>query len=481
MFKSGDSQANADAFSRLPLSESTADVPVPGDTIFMLETLRTGDSPVTAAEIKSWTDKDPILSRVRNMALTGWQAHASNDATFRPYKQRECELSVQDGCVLWGHRVVIPPAGREAVMRTLHDAHPGITRMKGLARSFVWWPGIDADLEGKVKGCQACQEHGKAPAVAPLHPWEWPARPWSRLHLDFAGPFLGKMFMVVVDAHSKWLDVAVVTTPSSQQAIKVLRNLFAMHGLPEMIVSDNGSAFTSAEFQTFVKRNGIRHVRSAPYHPSSNGQAERVVQTFKEAILKTTGDLDTRLARFLFQYRLTPHTTTGLSPAEMLLGRRPRSHLDLLHPDISPKVTQRQELQKEAHDQHAKYRKFQNGDLVYARNFHGSPTWVPGVVTAMSGPVSMVIQLEDGQAVRRHTDHVKARSPTPELQVPKKTTAAQQDEVVDLPDIQEEAATRDEEKPPMVDDAVIQAVPEPIPNPVPLRRSTRDRRPPDRL
>ena len=295
------------------------------------------------------------------------------------------------------------------------------------------------------------------------------------------------MFIVVVDAHSKWLDVTVVTTPSSQQAIKILRNLFATHGLPEMVVSDNGSAFTSAEFQTFVKRNGIRHVRSAPYHPSSNGQAERVVQTFKEAILKTTGDLDARLARFLFQYRLTPHTTTGLSPAEMLLGRRPRSHLDLLHPDISPKVTQRQELQKEAHDQHAKYRKFQNGDLVYARNFHGSPTWVPGVVTAMSGPVSMVIQLEDGQAVRRRTDHVKARSTTPEPQVSKKTTAVQQDEVVDLPDIQEEAATRVEEGPPMVDipvplaDAVIQAVPEPIPNPVPLGRSTRDRRPPDRL
>ena len=95
-------------------------------------------------------------------------------------------------------------------------------------------------------------------------------------------------------------------------------------------------------------------------------------------------------------------------------------------------MTQRLELQKEAHDQHAKYRKFQNGDLVYARNFHGSPTWVPGVVTAMSGPVSMVIQLEDGQAVRRHTDHVKARSTTPEPQVSKKTTAVQQDEVVDF-------------------------------------------------
>ena len=123
---------------------------------------------------------------------------------------------------------------------------------------------------------------------------------------------------------------------------------------------------------------------------------------------------------------------------------------------------------------------------MYARNFHGSPTWVPGVVTVMSGPVSMVIQMEDGQAVRRHTDHVKARSTTPEPQVSKKTTAVQQDEVVDFQTFRRRLQ-QDEEGPPMVDipvplaDAVIQAVPEPIPNPAPLRRSTRDRRPPDRL
>ena len=91
------------------------------------------------------------------------------------------------------------------------------------------------------------------------------------------------MFMVIVDTHSK---VVVVTTPSSQQAIKVLRNLFATPGLLEMLVSDSGPAFTSAEFQVF-ERNGFRHVKCAPYHPSSNGQAERVVQTFKEAIVKT--------------------------------------------------------------------------------------------------------------------------------------------------------------------------------------------------
>ena len=90
----------------------------------------------------------------------------------------------------------------------------------------------------------------------------------------------------------------------------------------------------------------------------------------------------------------------------MLLGHRPRSHLDFLHPDISSKVAKSQELQKEAHDHHAKFRKFQVGDLVYARNFQGSPAWNPGVVAAISGPLSMVIQLHDGRTVCRHTDQV---------------------------------------------------------------------------
>ena len=112
----------------------------------------------------------------------------------------------------------------------------------------------------------------------------------------------------------------IVPSTSSQATIKALRPIFATHGLPEIIVSDNGSAFTSEEFQEFVKQNGIRHLRSAPYHPASNGLAERAVQTFKNAMKKaTTSDLETHLTRFLFQCRITPHTTTGVSPAELLM------------------------------------------------------------------------------------------------------------------------------------------------------------------
>ena len=167
--------------------------------------------------------------------------------------------------------------------------------------------------------------------------------PWSRLHVDFAGPFLGKQFIVLVDSFSKWLEVAVVPSCSSQQAIRFLRHVFSTHGLPEMLISDNGTAFKSAEFKTFVAHNGVRHLTSAPYHPATNGLAERVVQTFKEALQKTSGDIETRLVRSLFSYRTTPHTTTGVLPAELLLGRKPHTLFDNLHPDLTSKVVKSQE------------------------------------------------------------------------------------------------------------------------------------------
>ena len=109
---------------------------------------------------------------------------------------------------------------------------------------------MDAELEDKVKSCHECQVHQRAPAVAPLHPWEWPQRPWSRVHVDYAGPFLGKFF----DAHSKWMEVEVVSAATSSITITKLRAIFATHGLPNMLVSDNGSVFTSEEFQDFTKQ-----------------------------------------------------------------------------------------------------------------------------------------------------------------------------------------------------------------------------------
>ena len=344
-YRPGKDQGHADALSRLPLPQNPSVVPVPGNLLLLQEHLDTV-SPVTARQIRVWTDKDPVLAQVRRFILHGWPSQELK-GELQQYWRRKEELSVLDGCVLWGARVVVPPPGREQVVQELHETHPGIARMKSLARSYVWWPKMDADLEAKVRTCAECQASRPPPASAPLHPWEWPQKPWSRLHLDYAGPFLNKMFSVLVDAHSKWLEVVQVSAATSMVTIEKLRTIFATHGLPERIVTDNGSVFTSEEFENFLHGNGIAHTRTAPYHPASNGLAERSVQTFKQGIKRLKeGTVETKLSRFLLKYRLTPHSTTGRSPAELLLGRQPRSRLDLLHPDVSGRVQESQARQQ---------------------------------------------------------------------------------------------------------------------------------------
>ncbi len=187
-----------------------------------------------------------------------------------------------------------------------------MVRMKGLARSYVWWPGINDDIETTVRLCAECQVVQAAPAAAPLHPWNWPARPWARLHLDYAGPVNGRMYLVLIDAHSKWVEAFCTPSSTSSAVIEELRPLFAKFGLPETIVTDNGTCFVSEEFEGFLAYNGIRHITSAPYHPASNGLAERAVQIVKGGLKKTAnGSPKARLAKSLFAYRLAPQTTTG--------------------------------------------------------------------------------------------------------------------------------------------------------------------------
>ena len=411
-YKPGKDHANADVLSRLPLPELPSEVPLPGEMILLMECLQT--STITAAQIRRWTERDPVLAKVRDYVMQGWPL-IEGSVELLPYSRRRAELSVQDGCLLWGRRVVVLSPGRAQVIEVLHEGHPGTTRMKSLSRSYVWWPGLDAAVEECVRSCDQCQSCRKSPARAPLHPWEWLERPWARVHADCAGPFMGKMFLLLIDAHSKWMEDHIVASATSASTMEKMRVTFATHGLPETLVSDNGSVFTSAEFREFLKRNGIRHATSAPYHPTSNGLAECAVQVFKEGMRKaTTGTLEKKVARFLLKYRITPHSTTGRTPAELLMARRLRSQLDQLHPDhsTSERVQLNQERQKGAQDGHTKHCRFQVGDDVSVHKFGGTTEWIPGKVLSQSGPLSFRIELEGGSVVRRYIDHMIMRSPT---------------------------------------------------------------------
>ena len=179
-------------------------------------------------------------------------------------------------------------------------------------------------------------------------------------------------------------------------------------------MTDNGSCFVSEEFELFLQKNGIKHITSAPYHPATNGLAERAVQIVKRGLKKVKeGTIRARIAKVLYSYRITPQTTTGMSPAELLLGRRPKSRLDLLKPNMAVQVESKQQKQKAAHDKSAKLQVFQKGGEVYMRNHGPGQVWLPGKIEQVTGPLSFRVQLNDGQIRRCHQDHLKHRSIDP--------------------------------------------------------------------
>ena len=130
-------------------------------------------SPITACHIRQATDKDPLLAQVQTF-LQRWED--GEEEEMKPFNHQRDEMSVQDGCLLWGNRVIIPRKLQGEVLTLLHEGHPGVSWMKGIG--VVWWPGLSADIERKVKDCEQCQQHQKAPAQSPLTPWEWPTQPW---------------------------------------------------------------------------------------------------------------------------------------------------------------------------------------------------------------------------------------------------------------------------------------------------------------
>ena len=476
----------ADALSRLPLPTTGKEK----EEVFRIEDKILENMPITSKSIRQATQKDPVLSRVLEFTRTGWPAEV-DDLRFKPYFNRKHEISIEQDCVMWGLRVIIPGKFQQDILQELHVAHPGMVRMKEIARSYVWWPNMDHEIEQTVKQCTSCQQTKSKPAVAPLMPWMWPGSPWQRVHIDFAEKD-GKNYLVIIDAHSKWPEIILMNNDTTARAtIKVLKDLFSKYGLPLQIVSDNGPQFRSEEFQNFLKRNGVKSVRVSPYQPSSNGAAERMVQSFKKSLSssKDGGDVQQRLYAFLLSYRSTKHATTGCSPASLFLGRELRTRLALVRPNLQDAVINKQSDQKSYYDVHTKYREFFPGDTVVVMDPRKKETWWPGTIAERSAPKSYIIILTDGRVWKRHVDQIKrseGRTP-PEQGRDKEITRdlprpveVEQQITRDLPrpvEVERQVTERQQPKTPECPRTVT-----PAPAPAPQqKRSPRNRRPPRRL
>ena len=206
--------------------------------------------------------------------------------------------------------------------------------MKAIAQSYFWWAGLNKAIENVTRGCQACQDIQAAPAVAPLHPWVWPDAPWKQIHVDFAGPFIGKMFFIMVNAHTKWPEVVSMTSTTTQHPLKLSNRCSHTIGFWNNLVRNSPQMNLHAIYEGDQSQT---YSLLSLYHPSSNGLAERFVQTFIRAMRAGEKDglsLSQRLAEFLFSYRSTAHATTNASPSELFLQRKLRTRFDLLKPNL---------------------------------------------------------------------------------------------------------------------------------------------------
>lgn len=260
------------------------------------------------------------------------------------------------------------------------------------------------------QSCSDCQHYLPNPETAPVHPWEWTNSPWERIHVDFAGPFKGRMYFIVVDSHSKWPEVVPMSSTTSTATVNVLRDIFSRLGLPKTLVSDNGPQFIADEFKGFLRQNGVKHVTSSPYHPRTNGLAERFVRSFKTAMKKHNKITNKEINSFLMTYRITPHATTGETPAKLLIGRNLRTRLDLLKPDISDRVNLKQDNMKLSRHTGSSVRIFTIGQPVMVRDYRGQTPWIHATVIASLGPLTYQVKTEEGGVWRRHIDQMRRTS-----------------------------------------------------------------------
>ena len=290
---------------------------------------------LTAKEVERASEEDPELSSVRHYIQSGdW-----SQCKMPHFMCVKNELCVLGKLVLRGTRIVIPQSLRKQVLHLAHEGHQGIVKMKGRLRTKVWWPKMDTDAERICKSCHGCQVVSGFCAPEPMQRVEPPTGPWQDVAIDVLGPLpSGESLLVVVDYYSRFFEVVIMQSTTSQKMIEALTPIFVRYGYPFTLKSDNAAQFVSEEFEEFLSKNGIEHRKSPPLWPQANGEVERQNRTLLK-VLKIAQVEGKRwkdeLNKFLLAYRTTPHSTTGMTPASLMFGRELKTKLPELRPNKS--------------------------------------------------------------------------------------------------------------------------------------------------
>lgn len=376
-------------------------------------------SPDKFMQFQKATAEDPSLVQLSNLVQGGWPVLREQcPSSCLEYWNFRDELSVVNGVLFKGVRVLVPKVLKPEMLRKIHEAHQGALRCKLRAREALFWPGMMRDIDQVVSFCDVCNENARRQAKQPLISHEIPDQPWAKVSSDLF-EFKGKHYMLCVDYYSKYPEVTCLGSEiKARVIIDTLKSVFSRHGIPIVLISDNGPQYVNEEFKKFTRSWEFKHETSSPRYPRSNGQVERMVQTVKGFMAKSD---EPHLA--LLEYRNTPIPGIGYSPSQMLMGRRLNAKIPinkrLLNPEsisrvkVHKQIQIKQEEYKRYYDRQTKYlRPLKMGEGVRIWN-EKTRTWQPAMVLSQTeNPRSYTVHTQAGRNLRRNRQDIK---PSPEV------------------------------------------------------------------
>ena len=337
----GKDLCTADTLSRTPVvGPSTSDHTFQQEVQAFLDVV-TDNLPATdnrLSEIRSQQEQDPICQQLKQFCTQGWPHRSQVRGPLKAYLPVQSELSVYKDLLMRGSRMIIPQALRQSILEKLHSGHQGTTKCLARSRQSVWWPGIRREILEMVDKCPICYKH-RSQKAEPLLPTQFPERPWQFVGSDLF-EWKSSPYLLVVDYHSRFIEIAKLSSTGSQAIVTHMKSIFARHGIPEALRSDNGPQYSADLFSQFADEYGFVHNPSSPKYPQSNGEAERAVQTIKTLLTKNN---DPYLA--LLAYRSTP-LENGYSPAELLMGRKIRTTVPMAPSQLIPSLPKKSQLRE---------------------------------------------------------------------------------------------------------------------------------------
>ena len=411
----------ADPLSRLLKDErpqSTSTLQTEAESFVRFVAIQSTPGAVTTKEVERESEDDPELRDIRECIHSGQWDQCPHKA-YIPIKDELCSVGQ---CVLRGSRLVIPQKLRPKIVSLAHEGHLGIVGTKQNLRSKVWWPGCEKDAEKFVKTCHGCQLTSRSDPPEPIRSTKLPTGPWVDVAVDFLGPLpTGESILVVVDYYSRYYEYAVMKSTTAERTVQALAEIFARHGLPATLYSDNGPQFISETFAQYMRAMGIHHHKVTPKWPQANGEVERQNQSIEKRMRIAHAEGKSwreALLTYVAVYRATPHATTGKSPAEALFGRKIRTKMPELR-----EITEDQEMRDRDAEKKgaaklyadlkrgARYSEIMPGDHVLLRREHGGKLDTPYYnqpYTVVSRSGSMVtVRSPAGAVYKRNVSGVK--------------------------------------------------------------------------